>query len=498
LNIDLVKNSLDKLLPTEIIDAAQKRGHELYAVGGCVRDSLLGREVGDIDLAVVGDAPKLATDAARSLNAGKVAIYSRFGTALVTTDNCSFEFATARAESYLPDSRKPSEVTPAPIEQDLKRRDFTINALAYGITGPRSGELIDLFDGIDDLSKKSIRTPQNPGDTFSDDPLRMMRAIRFAAELGFKIERRTYQGIVTNVKRLSIVAKERIGDEFMKMLAGSDPVRAMKLLIDCGIMDLILPDVTAMAGVDQVGRHHHKDVLNHSLKVMQNVADRSDDPILRLSGLLHDIGKPTTKKFDKINGWTFHGHEVVGARMTGKIAGRLRIGKKQAQRLTSLVQLHMRPVNLTSEGVTDSAIRRLMVEAGDYLDDQLVLCRADITTANPKRVVRYLKNFGEMETHMADVKARDKMRKFQSPIRGDEIMKLCNIEPGPAIGVLKGRIEDAILDGEIGNDAESAREYLLKIKDEVLAIDPAQLNREQRTRSHNRNRITNSFEFPSQ
>lgn len=463
-----------------------------------MRDPLLDRSVGDIDLAVVGDAPLLARDIARSLKAGKVAIYSRFGTALVTTDNRSFEFATARAESYLPDSRKPSEVTPVPIEQDLKRRDFTVNAFAYGLTGSRTGEFIDLFNGMDDLSLKSIRTPRNPDVTFSDDPLRMLRAIRFAAELGFEIEEGTYQGVIGNAVRLEIVAKERIGDEFMKMLAGSDPVRAMRLLIDSGIMDLILPDVTAMGGVEQIGKHHHKDVLNHSLQVMQNVVDKSDDPILRLAALLHDVGKPLTKRFGKENGWTFHGHEAVGARMTARIARKLRIGKEQSQRLVNLVQLHMRPVNLTSDGVTDSAIRRLMVEAGDSLDEQLILCRADITTANPKRVVRYLRNFEEMETHMNDVKARDKMREFQSPVRGDEIMEICGIEPGPMIGVLKGRIEDAILDGDIGYDAEEAREYLLKIKDEVLNSDLIKLNEEQRERSRKRNRVTSEFKFPNQ
>ncbi len=498
MNIEEIKTAIIASLPVELIEAARELEYELYAVGGCVRDPLVDREVGDIDLAVVGDAPTLANDVATRLKAGKVAIYARFGTALVTTEERSLEFATARSESYLPDSRNPSEVKPVPIEEDLKRRDFTVNAIALGITGQHKGELIDLFDGIGDISRKIIRTPLEPSQTFSDDPLRMLRAIRFATRLGFEIDEATFQGIKDNAPRLSIVAKQRIGDEFMKMLGSADPVRAMNLLIDTGLMAQMIPEVMAMAGVEQIGKHHHKDVLPHSLMVMQNVVDKSDDPILRLSGLLHDVGKPLTKRFDSEAGWTFHGHEVVGAKMVSNIAYRLRIGKDDRNRLVSLVRLHMRPVNLTSEGVSDSAVRRLMVEAGDHLDSQLILCRADITTANPKKVVRYLKNFEDMEHHMEDVTARDKMRQFQSPIRGDEIMKICGIAPGPQIGALKGRIEDAILDGVISNDEEAARQYLLEIKDEVLNHDSKELMEERRERSHTRNKITSNFKFPDQ
>jgi len=409
----------------------------------------------------------------------------------------NYEFATARAESYLPDSRKPATVEPVSIDKDLKRRDFTVNALAFGLTGPKNGELIDLFDGLTDLEDHILRTPLEPEVTFSDDPLRMLRGIRFAAELSFNIERDTWLGIRNNLTRLEIVAIERIGEEIWKMLSGADPVRAMQLLIDSSLMDVIIPEVTAMSGVEQVEKHHHKDVLKHSLRVMQNVVENSPDPVVRFAGLLHDIGKPQTKKFLPDLGWTFHGHEVIGERITRRIGRRLRLGKENTNRLSKFVRLHMRPVNLTSEGVTDSAIRRLMFEAGDNLDDQLILCRADITTANPKLVHRYLANFNEMAHRMEDVEARDKMRSFQSPVRGEEIIKICGVEPGPVVGALKGRIEDAILDGTIPYDYDAAREYLLSIKDSVINANVEELRLEIRGRSRSRSKIDRDFTFPT-
>ena len=488
--------AVNKLIPDEIITTAEKGGHEIYAIGGCIRDLLMGRGVIDIDLSVVGDAPKLARDIASALKKEKIDIYARFGTALLRHEGFNYEFATARSESYSDDSRKPASIIPVSIDEDLKRRDFTINTLAIGLTGSRKGDLLDHFNGINDLSNRIIKTPLNPAITFADDPLRMLRGIRFAAEFGFEIEPSTWNGILNNLHRLKIVAWERIGDEFWKMLSGTDPTRAITLLLLSGIMDYIAPEVVAMAGVEQVGRHHHKDVLKHSLRVMQNVVENSDDPVVRLAGLLHDVGKPATKKFITGQGWTFHAHETIGARIVRRIGRRLGIGKENLNKLTRLVRLHMRPVNLTSEGVTDSAIRRLMVEAGEYLDDQLILCRADITTANPKLVDRYLLNFDEMARRMNDVEARDKMRSFQSPIGGEEIMKICDLEPGPIIGALKGRIEDAILDGVITYDYDATKKYLLKIKDEVQNIDPEQLKIEIRNRSVRRRRINGDFEFP--
>lgn len=491
-----IQQELLNVLSNTVIDIADQRDFELYAVGGCVRDPLIGRPIGDIDIAVVGDAVSLAKEVAKELHAGKVSVYPRFGTALLRIADQNIEFATARRESYNPDSRKPAKVEPVSIEEDLKRRDFTINALALCLAGRRCGELIDLYDGAGDISRKNLLTPCDPTITFSDDPLRMLRAIRFAAELKFNIEKKTWQGLKDNVNRIRIVAQQRIGDEFWKMISGSDPVRAMQMLIDSGLMNIIIPEVTQMAGVEQIGRHHHKDVLTHSFRVMQNVVDQTEDPVIRFAALLHDIGKPRTKHFAQDVGWTFHGHEVVGAKMTLRIGRRLRMGKERLNRLVKLIRLHMRPINLTTEGVTDSAIRRLMVEAGDNLDDQLLLCRADITSANPNKVHLYLKEFDEMISRMGDVEARDKMRLFQSPIRGDEIMQICNIQPGPMVGALKEKIEDAILDGVIPYDYDAAKEYLIKVKDQVLSADLITLTKERRIRAQKRKSITDQFNFP--
>ncbi|MFH0765179.1 MAG: HD domain-containing protein [Calditrichota bacterium] len=500
INADLIiaetYRGLTKFLCDPVISTAEELGYELFAVGGCVRDPLLGRSIGDIDLAVVGDAIELAEQVARRARIDKQALYRRFGTALVHFRGVNLEFAAARRESYSPDSRKPSEVQLVDIEQDLLRRDFTINALALALTGPRQGQLLDLFGGREDLSEGLIRTPGEPGRTFADDPLRMLRAVRFAAELGFQIEPQTWEGLKDSIPRLEIVAAERIGDEFWKMLAGHDPVRAMQLLIDSGLMNLILPEVIDMAGVEQVGRHHHKDVLAHSLKVLQNVAERTPDPVVRLAGLLHDVGKPRTKHFDRELGWTFHGHDALGAKMTRRLGRRLKIGKEDLERLTRLVQLHMRPINLTDEGVTDSAIRRMMAESGKYLDDQLILCRADITSANPDKVQRYLATFDEMVSRMGDVQARDRMRNFQSPLRGDEIIQLLNLEPGPVVGALKEEIEDAILDGVIPFDRDAAREYLFRIKDKIISKDSEAIAQERRIRAQSRRRIKGDFKFP--
>lgn len=491
-----LKEQLDRLVPHTVVQAAIDLKFDLYAVGGVVRDILLDRPVGDVDFSVVGDAGALATEVSKSVRNGQVSIYSRFGTALVQTPHGKLEFATARKESYNPDSRKPSSVTPCSIEEDLQRRDFTINAMAVGLTGTRQGELIDLFGSMSDLDARVLRTPLDPDTTFSDDPLRMLRAVRFATRFGFEIDAHCWEGICRNADRLKVVAEQRSGDEFLLMLEGPDPVGAMSLLIESKLMLYLIPEVMEMGGVEQIGRHAHKDVLIHSLKVMQNVVDTSDDPIVRLSGLLHDIGKPKTKRFDPGIGWSFHGHEVLGAKMANQIGRRLRLGKDPVRRLAGLVRRHMRPVNLTDEGVTDSAIRRLMAESGEHLSDQLVLCRADITTANPRLVDRYLTNFAEMEQRMDDVAARDKMRAFQSPIRGEEIIEIAGIEPGPYVGALKGRIEDAILEGVISFEYESARSYLLKIKDEVLALSTKQIAEEAKIRSQARHSINSDFTFP--
>ncbi|MFN3821613.1 MAG: CCA tRNA nucleotidyltransferase [bacterium] len=497
-DLNSVVSDLLTRVPKEVVEEAEKVGWEVYLVGGCIRNRLLGRSVGDLDLSIVGNAPELARAVGRKLRARKIAIYSRFHTALIETDQGKIELATARRESYAPDSRKPAVVEPTSIEEDLSRRDFTINAFAIGVVGKRKGEFLDLFGGLSDLESRLIRTPLDPEHTFSDDPLRMLRAVRFAAELGFEIESHTWIGIKQSAHRLHIVASERIGEEFRKMLEGPNPVRAMELLINSDLMDIIIPEVTAMMGVEQKGSHRHKDVLIHSLKVMHNVVSVTSDPILRLAALLHDVGKPLTKRFNPQEGWTFHGHEIVGARLAWRIGRRLHLGKEELRKLTTLVRLHMRPVNLVGEEVTDSAIRRLMVDVGPYLEDQMILCRADITTARAHLVATYLKNFEQIQQRMADVTARDKMRQFQSPIKGDEIMSICGIRPGPYIGVLKGRIEEAILDGLIPYEYDAAKEYLLKIKDQVLALDQQAALAEIRERSKARRSITRDFIFPNE
>ena len=496
-NIDqTVLQNLYQILPQAVIEVAERRGDEIYAVGGCIRNLLIGLDVPDIDFSVVGDAVGYAKELARQEKSGEVATYARFGTALVRLGDHQLEFATSRKESYSPESRNPTEVIPVPIDEDLKRRDFTMNAMAYGLTGHRKGELIDLFNGQQDIADQIVRTPLEPEMTFSDDPLRMLRAIRFAADLGFEIEPITWEGIITSASRLQIVVMDRIRGEFWRMMEGRNPVRAVRMLLSCGLMDYIIPELKDLGGIEQVGKHHHKDVLTHTLKVMQNVVSSSEDPTLRIAALLHDIGKPRSKRFIPESGWTFHGHEVTGARLANRIARRLTLGKGVTQRLTKLIGLHMRPINLADEGVTDHAIRRLMVESGEDIDDLLTLCRADITTANTSLLKRYLTNFDEIERRIGNVEARDKMRNFHSPIRGEEIMELLELKPGPMVGVFKERIEDAILDGEIPYDYDAAKEFLFRIKDDVLSTDISKLRSERKERSRKRRNINGDFQFP--
>lgn len=362
-----------------------------------------------------------------------------------------------------------------------------------------SGESFEAMDFEDLIEKKDgvLRIKHTPDEAIRRNPLTMLSLIRLAVDKSLNIEKETWRSIRRNSELINSIDPELTGRELWGLLGAEYPEQAMKLMIDSGLMKFILPEVMAMKGIEQVGRHHHKDILKHSLQVLKNVAENSSDPVVRFAGLLHDIGKPKTKKLDPNQGWTFHGHEVIGARITGKIGRRLKIGRENAGRLTKLVKLHMRPVNLTSEGVTDSAIRRLMVEAGEDLEDQLILCRADITTANPKLVDRYLANFDEMSHRMKDVKARDRIRTFQSPISGEEIIEICNIKEGPLVGALKGRIEDAILDGRILNNHQAAKLLLIEIKEKVLNTDIETLKLEIQNRSKMRRRIDRDFQFPT-
>jgi putative nucleotidyltransferase with HDIG domain len=438
---------------------AREMGLDVYAVGGYVRDRLLGQPfAGDIDFSVVGNAPEFAERLAAELKSKRrVQIYRRFGTASLPLEGIDLEFASSRRESYSPGSRNP-DVEPAPFEEDLARRDFTINALAVDTRKP--DEVLDRFGGLNDLDNGIIRTPLDPVVTFSDDPLRILRAIRFAARFRFKLHPETRRALIEQHGRLKIVARERINDEFFKILSHNPPGPGLLLLHETGILKEVFPELAELAGVDQVGKHHHKDVLLHTIRVVDKVAEKTDDVSLRFAALVHDIGKPATKKFVKGTGWTFHGHEHVGERLVRKLGERYKWGDELTQNTARLVRMHMRPMNLQDEGVTDSAIRRLMVQAGQQIDDLLLLCRADITSGNEQKVRRYLREFDRMVTRMDEVQQRDELRAFQSPVRGDEIMERYSLPEGPRVGLIKVLIEEAILEGEIEFSREAALEYL--------------------------------------
>ncbi len=457
---DLKQNSL----LNKIGEIAGQEKVEVYAVGGFVRDELLGRECKDIDFVIVGDGPSFAKAVAKTLETKPPTIFQKFGTALVVYEDYNLEFVGARKESYRSDSRKPI-VTPADLPTDLARRDFTINALALGLNEDNFGQLIDPFAGKEDLKKKIIRTPLDPVVTFKDDPLRIMRAIRFAAQLDFTIDSKTKTGIEKMAKRLEIISPERITEEFLKILLTLKPSTGFFLMEETGVLSFVFPEFVALKGVEQIEGHHHKDVFRHTLKVVDNVAAVSQDVNLRYTALVHDIAKPRTKEFIKGKGWTFHNHEEVGARMLPGIGRRLRLPNEMTQYAQKLTRLHLRPISLSLEEVTDSAYRRLLVQAGDHLEDLLSLCRADITSQNPKRVKQHLDNFDFVVKRLHEVEEKDQMRAFQSPVRGEEIMEICNLKPGPRVGKLKKMIEEAILDGEIPNDHKAAHQYLLSIKE---------------------------------
>jgi poly(A) polymerase len=457
----------------KISDLSKTKGIETYLVGGYVRDKLLGLEKTDIDISVIGDAVKFSKELAEELGTKLSAVYEKFGTALLEYDDIKIEFASARKESYRSDSRKP-EVAAGTLKDDLSRRDFTVNALAVSLVN-NSNEVIDLFDGLSDLREKVLRTPLDPLVTFSDDPLRMMRACRFASQLEFEIAGDTFNAIKQMRDRLKIsdgkqgvVSQERITDELLKILASNKPSIGLKLLFKSGLMEIIFPEVHNLEGIDQRKDFHHKDVFYHTLQVLDNISQTTDDLWLRFAALMHDIAKPPTKRFVEGTGWTFHGHEELGARWQKKIFTRLKLPLDKLPFVEKMVKLHLRPIALANEGVTDSAIRRLIFEAGDDIESLFKLCRADITSKDPAKVKKYLENFDKVEAKVAEVEERDKIRNFQSPVKGDEIMKICGLEPSREVGVLKSRIEEAILDGIIPNEYDAALEYLYKIKDEVL------------------------------
>jgi poly(A) polymerase len=433
-----------------------------------VRDTLLGREGKDVDIVVVGDGLAFARNVADAFGRKDIVVFENFGTAMLPYDGGKIEFVTAREESYDSASRKP-HVKKASLESDLSRRDFTVNALAASLNRDHYGELHDPFDGAADLGKKILRTPLAPEKTFDDDPLRMMRAMRFAAQLQFEIAPEAMRAIKKNAERITIVSKERVTDEFLKILATVKPSVGLMWLHTTGLAASVFPELVEMVGVEQRKDYHHKDVFLHTLKVVDNISPATSNLWLRFAALVHDIAKPRTKAFREDVGWTFHGHEDLGARMMKSIFRRMRLPMEQLPYVEKLVRLHLRPMALVSEEITDSAVRRLLFEAGNEIDDLMQLCRADITSQNPQRVARYLKNYDIVIEKMKEVEEKDRLRNWQPPVRGDEIMQICGIEPGPVVGVLKKRIEEAILDGQIPNEHDAALRFLLDIKNQVLA-----------------------------
>ncbi len=465
------KNEIEKIPVIKTISSlADENNVEVFMVGGVVRDLILKRERNDLDFLVIGNSLEFAEKVAKATGVQKVTKYRNFGTAHFRLGNFDIEFVGARKESYNRNSRKPI-IENGKFEDDIRRRDFTINAMAIVLNKNNFGELIDVFNGYQDLQNKIIKTPLDPLQTFDDDPLRILRAFRFAAQLDFVVDESIMIAANQMRERLRIVSQERITDEFLKILASPKPSVGLKLLYDSGVMEIIFPEIHNLAGVDQRQDYHHKDVFLHTLNVVDNISKETDNVWLRFAALVHDIAKPQTKKFIEGIGWTFHGHEELGARMMKNIFLRMKLPMNQLEYVEKLVRLHLRPIALAKEEVTDSAIRRLIVQAGEDLNDLITLCRADITSKNPQKVEKYLANYDAVMQKVLEVREKDKLRAFQSPVRGDEIMKICNLKPSKKVGEIKKAIEEAILDGVIENNYEAALSYLLKIKDKYLSSE---------------------------
>lgn len=455
-----------------VAESAEVIGVPCYLIGGFVRDKLLDRATKDADIVCVGDGLLLAKEAAaRFAPPPKVNFFKNYGTAhFKTSDGFDLEFVGARKESYEPQSRNP-EVEAGTLADDQNRRDFTINALAISLNKEDFGSLIDPFNGIDDLKQQLIKTPLEPAKTFSDDPLRMMRAIRFAAQLKFHIEAQTLHSIEDNAARIKIVSQERVSDELNKIVLTQKPSIGFKYLFETGLLHYVFPQMTELAGAEYIEGVGHKDNFFHTLQVLDNVSERTDDLWLRWAAILHDIGKPATKKFDE-GGWTFHGHEVVGGRMVPRIFNQLKLPLGEPMKFVrKMVQLHMRPISLSKEETTDSAVRRLLFDAGDDLENLMMLCESDITSKNKFKVKRYLENFEFVKQRCHDVEEADRMRNWQPPISGELIMETFGISPSKKVGDIKEAIREAILDGELPNNYEAAYQYMLK-KGSELGLKP--------------------------
>ena len=437
-----------------------------FLVGGCVRDLMLNplAESIDVDIMVEGDGIDFAEKLAKKINVPKIVPFKKFATAKIPYNEYEIEVASARLEKYDESSRSPSEVVMSNIEDDLLRRDFTVNAMAVSLNKENFGEFFDPFNGMEDLSNSILRTPLDSDVTFSDDPLRMMRAAYFASKLSLDIDPSCLESIKNNAERITIVSQERKTNELLKILGTKKPSIGLNILQQSGLMNFVFPEIAVMYGLDQSNEYHHKDIFYHTLEVVDNAAQLSDKLDLRLAALVHDIAKPKTRRLSKSKGYTFYGHDDVGARMLKGISSHMKFSNSTRDYITKLTLLHLRPISLAKKDVTDSAIRRLIVDAGEEIDDLMKLCRADITTKNPKNITKYLGNFDRVEKRMNEVIEIDKLKAFQSPVRGDEIMKMFDLDPGKEVGKIKTMVEDAIINGEIKNDYSSAMSFLDQIK----------------------------------
>jgi putative nucleotidyltransferase with HDIG domain len=463
------KQALTDTIFSKIGKSADELGLEAYVIGGFVRDFFLQRGTPkDIDIVAVGSGIALAEKVASQLSGTpKVSVFKNFGTAMIKHEGAALEFVGARKESYHRDSRKPV-VENGSLEDDQKRRDFTINALALSINKATFGNLLDPFDGVKDLERQLLRTPLDPNTTYSDDPLRMMRAIRFATQLGFTIELPSLQAISDNKERLKIISNERIVDELNKIMQTDKPSKGFALLHKTGLLDIILPELTALQGVEEIEGQKHKDNFWHTLEVVDNICQTTDDLWLRWAALLHDIGKAPTKRFHKKIGWTFHGHEFVGSKMVYKLFKRLRLPLNDKMKFVQkMVLMSSRPIVLSENYVSDSAVRRLVFDAGDHVEDLMTLCEADITTKNPKKQRKYKNNFKIVRQKIVEVEERDSIRNFQPPISGEEIMKAFDLKPSKEIGIIKDFIKEAILEGDIPNEFDAAKALMLKKGNEL-------------------------------
>lgn len=452
----------EKNILSLIGQCADELGIDSYVIGGYVRDKLIGRACKDIDIVCIGSGIELARQVSKKHDAKpKVAVFQNFGTAQIKIEDFEIEFVGARKESYRKESRNPI-VEDGTLEDDQNRRDFTINALGYGLNGKHAGTVLDPFDGIADLKAGIIKTPLDPDITYSDDPLRMMRAIRFATQLQFVIDDKSLDSIAKNKDRIAIISQERITDELIKIMKSDKPSIGFTLLFDTGLLPIIMPTIYALHGIETRNGIAHKDNFYHTIQVLDNVAELSDNIWLRWSALYHDVGKPRSKKFDEKIGWTFHGHDVIGARMVKKIFKRLKLPlDNRLQYVQKMVRLHLRPISLTKHNITDSAVRRMLFEAGDDVDDLMVLCRADITSKNEFKVKKYQNNYDLLTRKIIELEEKDRLRNWQPPIDGEEIMKTFNLTPSRMVGDIKLSIREAILNGDIPNEYEAAKSFMM-------------------------------------